>query len=652
VNSAAKPTNLSYVIRLLAWGLGLLYVFSRLIPCHLVSDYTMDTPIDYAWGQALHVAFARHMQFGRDIVFTYGPWGFLARGYYPPTYLISVAARLVLAGVFIWAGWRVARSFTNNQVVIWLWLTGFTAMASLPLGNDMNSLLVAWGILLLFLHFLVEETVFSPLQAVLVLTLGWLGLVKFTGFVEGVVLVAVIALDNVFRHRRFPWIVPVWLLGIIFFWLLAGQEPGLLWPFLKNSWMVAGGYTDAMSQGDMFVRSALVYGVIGAGFCGLGGLLARPLRGPGGILFVSGLGGILFLSFKQGYVRNEDIHEIVAALTLLLIGLACVAVGLLCAASLFASLAIGRKAHAKSFCRQLVQTFSPYNLLSPIVSLTTHRLQDEYEKRVARIKNGMPLPPVAGGTDLYSYSQNILLANGLDYHPRPIIQSYSAYTPALAKMNAQWLQRDSAATHLFFAIQGLDRRFPSQDDGLSWPELLTRYDLKGISSQSGTFLCLSRSPMPREYHLQPLQEMTVMLGTLFTLPTVTNGPVWAEIEVKKNLIGDLLSFFYKPTSLMVDITLADQAKKTRRLVPGIVSTGFLLSPYIASNASFLALAKGDETALSGNAVVAMRLHESRRSGLSFCYQPQIKIRLYRLDFPAQAISFQVPQNMPDDEQDD
>jgi hypothetical protein len=136
------------------------------------------------------------------------------------------------------------------------------------------------------------------------------------------------------------------------------------------------------------------------------------------------------------------------------------------------------------------------------------------------------------------------------------------------------------------------------------------------------------------------------------LPTVTNGPVWAEIEVKKNLIGDLLSFFYKPTSLMVDITLADQAKKTRRLVPGIVSAGFLLSPYIASNASFLALAKGDETALSGNAVVAIRLHESRRSGLSFCYQPQIKIRLYRLDFPAQAISFQVPQNMPDDEQDD
>jgi hypothetical protein len=251
---------------------------------------------------------------------------------------------------------------------------------------------------------------------------------------------------------------------------------------------------------------------------------------------------------------------------------------------------------------------------------------------------------------LYSYYQNVLLANGLDYHPRPIIQSYSAYTPELAKMNAQWLQTDRAASNLFFAIQELDRRFPSQDDGLSWPELLTRYDLKGISSEAGTFLCLSRSPKPREYQLRPLQEMTVTLGESFTLPTVTNGLVWAEIEVKKTLVGDLLSFFYKPTSLMADITLADRVKKTRRLIPGIVSAGFLLSPYIDSNASFLALAKGDETTLSGRVIVAMRLHESKRSGLSFCYQPQIKIRLYRLNIPAQDVSFRVPPNMPDDKQ--
>ncbi len=267
MNTSAKPTGLARVIQLLVWVLGLLYAASRLIPCHPVSDYASYLPVDDAWAQVMHVAYAQHMQFGRDIVFTYGPWGFLARGYYPPTYLISVVAWAALASVFFCAGWRLARYFTNNQAIVWLWLTGFTALASLPTGDDISNRLTAWGVLLLFLHFFVEEGAFSPLQAALVFTLSWLGLVKFIGLIEGGLLVAVVAADNIVRHRRFPWIIPVWLAGIVFFWLLAAQHPGLLWPFLKNSWEVAEGYTDAMRTGDVFDLRPLIYVLLGAGFC-------------------------------------------------------------------------------------------------------------------------------------------------------------------------------------------------------------------------------------------------------------------------------------------------------------------------------------------------------------------------------------------------
>ena len=135
---APKPHNLSNVIRLPAWCLGLLYVFSRFIPCHPVSDFAKFDDLDNIWAQILHLAYAEHMQFGRDVVFTYGPWGFLARGYYPPTYLVSVVAWLALSLVFICAGWRVARHFTDNQVTAWLWLIAFTAMASLPGGSPLS----------------------------------------------------------------------------------------------------------------------------------------------------------------------------------------------------------------------------------------------------------------------------------------------------------------------------------------------------------------------------------------------------------------------------------------------------------------------------------------------------------------------------------
>ncbi len=192
-------------------------------------------PLDNVWAQILHVAYARHFQFGREVIFTYGPWGFLARGYYPPTYLISVAAWLALASVFVCAGWRLARHSTNNHLVAWLWLIGFTLFASLPPGDDINNRLVAWAVLLLFLHFFVEDRALTPLQAALVFTFGWLGLVKFTGLMLGGLLVFLIAGNTIAKYRRFPWIIPVWLAGIVFFWLLAGQHLNPLWPFLRNS---------------------------------------------------------------------------------------------------------------------------------------------------------------------------------------------------------------------------------------------------------------------------------------------------------------------------------------------------------------------------------------------------------------------------------
>ena len=598
----------------------------------------------------MHVAYAQHMQFGQDIVFTYGPWGFLARGYYPPTYLISVVAWVALASVFLCAGWRLARCFTNNQVIVWLWLMGFTALASVPTGDDISNRLTAWGVLLLFLHFFVEERAFSPLQAALVFTLGWLGLVKFAGLIEGGFLVAVVAADNIVRHRRFPWIVPVWLAGIVFFWLLAGQHPGLLWPFLKNSWEVAEGYTDAMRTGDVFELGPLIYVLLGAGFCFLGGMLIRAPRWRVVVFLVPGMAGILFLSFKQGYVRADDPHEIYAIISLLLIGLACLAVaaaqknrllpgavGLFCASiALSWNIHVGPK---EGLLSEWVRTFSPYNLLSPIVSLTTHDLQDDYEKSLGQMREGIPLPPVRGGADWYSLYPNILFANGLEYRPRPVFQSYSAYTPALAKMNADWLRSDRAATNLFFVIQAMDFRFPPLEDGLSWPELLTRYDIKGIS---GEYLYLSRSPAPRKYELQLLQETNVALGTSLSLP-VTDGPVWAEIEVSKTLPGDLFSLFYKSTTLMAKVKLADQSEQDYRLIPGMAKAGFLLSPNVINNKSFTALAQGNETALAPKTVIAMTIFESDESVPPFCYQRQAKIRFYRLEFPAQKIKIQIPE---------
>lgn len=655
MNSPRKNISWKVVIRLLIGAGVILYVFSRFIPCELVYDYQVINGLDNGWIQGLHVAFAAHMQFGRDIVFTYGPWGFLAGGYYPPTFPVSVMAWGILALIFLCAGWRLARHFSDNRLVAWLWLVGFTAAASIPAGGDFNARLVAWGVLLLFLHFFVEERAFTPIQALLVLSLGCLSLVKFTGLMESVMLVAVIAADNIFRHRRFPWIVPLWAAGFLFFWVLAGQHLSSLGAFLGNSWQIAGGYTEAMMQTRKTeVHNAVCFLLIALALCALTGRIAWVRRRFLGVLPVAGLGSILFIVFKLGYIRNDQ-HELTSTLALVLISLACLAVAgsgnkqmagaaacLLIVSLLFASSVFNLWLPGDGLRKQLAGTFSTHSLLAPFAGPLTGYLRSDYEKNLATERTGHPLPPIKGETDLYSYAQTVLFAHALPYQPRPIIQSYSAYTPGLAEMNAAHLRTARAAGNILFAIQPLDERFPSLDDGLSWPELLTLYDIKGRSDDGGTFLLLSRSAAPREFRLTPLQNASAHFGETITLPAATNGPVWVEIEIKKSLAGTVVSTLYKPPVLMLTVSLQDHTQHRFRLVPGMAGGGFLLSPLIADNRSFAALASTGRRDLTGLEVVSLTISASTGSGSTRCYQSPMPVRFYRLDYPLQDFKIQWP----------
>ena len=573
VNSLGKTIHWATVVRWLAGVSTLLYVFSRFIPGTPVDEYLFNEDIDNAWTQVLHAAFRQHWQFGRDIVFTYGPWGFLGRGYDPATYPVAVIAWLLLSLVFWRAGWRLARHLSGHRLFSWFWLIGFAGLASIPVGDDLNVRLTAWVVLLLFLHFFVEEGVFTPTQAMLVVSLGWLSLVKFTGLMETVMVVAVIAADNVFRHRRFPWIVPLWAASLLFFWALAGQHLSSFGPYLFNSWRITSGYTEAMmltvkteaGDADCFL---LLAGLL----CLLTGQAAWTRHRFLGALPLAGLGAILFIIFKQGYVRH-DRHEITAVMALFLISWMFLAMArpdnwrsagpallLLLGSGWMASSMFSRWFPGEGLRTQMGGTFNRYSLVAPVNGVFTGYLRDDYEKKFARLRRSSPLPPMEGGTDLYSCYQSILFANGLRYQPRPAIQSYSAYTPELAAINAAHLWTAGAASNILFAVQPLDGRFPSLDDGLSWPELLTLYDLKGRSDDGGRFLVLSRAAVPREYRLIPLRNTAARFGEPVILPGATDGPVWVEIEIKKSLLGTVVSALYKPPVLMLTVSLPDHTE--------------------------------------------------------------------------------------------
>ncbi len=626
-----------------------IYVFSLFFPW--VSGPPTDP--DGSWGLALHAAFEHHLQFGRELVFTFGPWGFLYGGYGPPTFPIAVMVCALLAFGFWWAGWRVACHFSTNKLFAWFWFIGFAGIAGMRVEQNFDVRMVGWTLLLLLLYFFVEDRPLSARQVWMVVLSGMLALTKFTGMIGVTAVVVVIAADNVFRRRRFPWIVPLFAASILFFWMLAGQSLSLLWPFLRYSWVLADGYTEAMmwttagELGDMgwlLVFSAMLIAVTG--------YAAWMRRRFFGIFPVIGLGAILFLNFKHVCVRYDPAHEIIGALELLLVTLAGLAatwpvwpknrwwvwpanilalggIGLFCSSTFHRGY---REAHHpdERLWVDFAWTLNIKNILAPAKLLRDPaHLQKTYGKNLAEVRRRFPMPPIEGGVDVYPWNLAVLIAHGLQYDPRPILQSYSVYTPELAELNAAHLRSSQAPDNILFDIDPLNNNFPSLEDGLSWPELLTRYDVTDVTDQ---FVILKRSSRPREYHLTSLADVPVRLGEPVTVVT-NDGPLWARLEINKTFWGTAVTTFYKPPALKLTVFLRDGRQLVFQVVPGMARSGFLLSPLIKNNRSFVSLAAVDGGRdLAGLEVTAMTVSAVTASGSTRCYQSPMRLRLYHLDY--------------------
>jgi hypothetical protein len=196
-----------------------------------------------------------------------------------------------------------------------------------------------------------------------------------------------------------------------------------------------------------------------------------------------------------------------------------------------------------------------------------------------------------------------LLANDPDWAPRPIPQSYSAYTPALARKNADHLLGPSAPANIFFSIEPIDGRLPALDDGPSWPILLSRYDVAGL--RGGMAILRRTSPAPSPIAEDRLQEGIFQLGQSIALPT--DAPwIWARPDVEPTWLGRIASFVYKPPPLRIAFQFADGHASDFRYIAAIGRAGFLAAPLVVTTRDFVALGLPPDE-VSGARPIAMTI---------------------------------------------
>jgi hypothetical protein len=280
-----------------------------------------------------------------------------------------------------------------------------------------------------------------------------------------------------------------------------------------------------------------------------------------------------------------------------------------------------KKQVLSSAANQIISTYtSSWN--GALLRLQNHdKLVSSYQEKLQELHAIEPLPALSGKSDIYPFDQIYLLASKNQWGPRPVLQSYSAYNQTLAEIDSTFLNSQESADNVFFRVATIDGRYPSSDDGNSWPALLLRYHPTSIA---GSYLILQKNQGDATlFKLSTLDTGTYTLNSWVELPD-TEQKLFASIDIKPSLLGKLKNIVYKSSHLGIAVRLADGSTKYFRLVAGNVSSNFLLSPLIESTEQFGLLYK-DPVSLRKNRVEAISIWvEGSRRDWQNTYQLNIK----------------------------
>lgn len=568
--------------------------------CSLIIAFVPFNPdiyafgIDASWQFGLNQAIAQGLRFGTDIIFTFGPYAILhTQTYHPATDTMMLWGTLYLAISY----WLILL-FLQKEIAGYWWFIFAIVLASFVYSRDALFFTLPLACALLVFKQITEPMPLKVWQFALVcLPLGLLPLTKGSLLILCIV-IQLLNTFTLFEHRQRALAITSFfapILALIFFWLLSGQAIIDLPFYLINITPLITGYSEAMAEGGDFYEIA-AYLLTTLVF--LGAIASQRQYSNSQRLFLGSAFAAFFLvAFKAGFVRHSHDHELVAIVSLILA--ACLLpfvlrgrvllLPLLCAWATWGYV----DSHNETIATSDIFNRFTSNYATAVNGIKNRLLhptwkQEALAENQAALQKAVGFPKLEGTTDIYSFRQLHLFPSGNQWNPRPIFQSYSVYTPALAQANKDFLLSKRAPDNLIFWIEPIDNRFPSSEDGLSWAVFLSHYRPTVFSPR---YLLLRK----RAQHSNPPDVLTMAtrstlhrIGDNLTLPN-SEYPLYAKIELRPSALGRLVKALFKINPLQISITLENGQTRQYRLVSGMAEAGFMLSPLIENPRDFMLL---------------------------------------------------------------
>jgi hypothetical protein len=710
----------------------------------------IELGLDPSWRYGLSHATEQGLIFGKDIIFTYGPLGFLVEGaVLEGNFSLILAFRLLihlglfaiaLIKIYTWKGsfYRIILSFSllfsyfshmlpeYEIVCIWIlilsfnqtikknirtWsfilgcLSGFILLTKFTLG------MYTFGSLILFLlvssyqevrrssgeskasifllscfdatlsSITIAALLFIPqasLQNLKVVLIG----ITVSGLAGAVSCLCYcwikigysilpqhwLTFSNRIKQKAGVWGISLYLGWVTFYSIYClylitqSSNISLLLSFVDNSLEVAQGYSSAMSVAGNPVQAyhAFLVELLLIGFMGW---LAKKGHADLSLPFCF----ILFLSYKHGFVRQDMYHT----------------VNYFALVSIILSVSIPKmdiySSSKKTRFSQVglvlaILFFNVYIALFPILDfcisslyvldlnsafLLPHMVYDRlidpnrfinnaslllnvdsmkrsiHNKSLAQLET-LQLPDkvvdlIGSQTvDVMPWEISITAANRLNWKPRPIFQSYSAYSERLDNINFD-NYKSFPRDYIIYNFDAIDKRHPFFDEPRTFsyvfchymplvqvtePDLIVYTPL--LQQNRPNLIVLKQRSSSRCSVEQYVKESKVAWDRQYPVKAKNNEILRAKIQIHYSFLGKLYKTFFRSPPVYIVVNYGD-GQQTFRIIPENSGNGVIVSHLPKNDMEALAFLKGD---LSSK-VRGLSLHTES----PVLYQPMIEISL-------------------------
>lgn len=562
------------------------------------------------------MAFEEGLRWGHDIVFTYGPLGFLNGhgvwfsdlGAFAFAYRASLYVAFCIALV-----WGLRRLLGLLPAV----LVAYAMITVLPLVEE--AIVLA---LLLSMRALEGEHRERAIYLLVFAGASYAALEVLIKFSVGPV-VAVLFLLALLGLRARWWQVCAYLgllaAEVLALWLLTGQSLGEIPDFLRNTYEIVSGFSASMVTTTDVEPWQVTAATIAAAAVAIGLTLAstrasyRDARARWCGIALIGLAS--FTVFKEGVVRTDAGHLSLFFSTAAVI---CIAIPwgrarrYWMVAGLVAIVVMSWPVRPTGQTNHLDPVANVGDAVDQFRTLASPARRErlisdgrEGMKGIYKLEPGA-LAALRGHTvAVEPWEIGAAWAYDLDWEPLPVIQNYSAYTAKLDQLNAEALTAPGGPERLLrenvglvypeFPSRGIDGRFPGWDPPLQARTALCNF---AIVHASERWQVLART----EDRCGPSRPLgTVEADPGEDVPVPAPGPrevVWAELEGAG--VGGLERVI---TFLMHSRTrhaIVD-GERSYRLIPGTAEDGLMLrsSNGIGSRGAFAQVPQARTIAVTG-----------------------------------------------------